>query len=175
MITIISAVESGTYAIGKNNDLIYHIPADLKHFKELTTGHKIIMGLNTFNSLPVHPLPNRTNIVIAPEELHDTSYSDVIWVTSIQDAKDLVNDEEEAFVIGGGMIYKQFITEADKVELTIVIPVDKKLHTDADVFFPGEELQEYYNEEDSTEWIKYTDKNGRELAYKFTTFMAKKK
>lgn len=117
------------FAIGKNNDLLVHIPGDLKRFKEITTGHPVIMGRNTLISLPNGPLNNRRNIVITdnPEE----SFDGCEMVYSIEEAVVRVKDEDEAFIIGGGMIYKQFYPLAGKLYLTIV---DKTF--DADVYFP---------------------------------------
>ncbi|MFC0875916.1 dihydrofolate reductase [Saccharicrinis sp. FJH2] len=117
------------FAIGKNNDLLVHIPGDLKRFKEITTGHPVIMGRNTLISLPNGPLKNRRNIVITdnPEE----SFDGCEMVYSIDEAVEKVKEEDEAFIIGGGMIYRQFYPIAGKLYLTIV---DKSY--DADVYFP---------------------------------------
>ena len=117
-------------AIGKDNGLLCHIPGDLKRFKTLTTGHTVIMGRKTLESLPNGPLPNRRNIVIThhPETLPDGCVSAV----SLDDAIAKGAEGDEIFVIGGGQIYKQAIAKADKLYLT-------KIHAafpDADTFFP---------------------------------------
>jgi len=123
-------------AIGKGNDLLYYIKDDLKRFKNITSGHNIIMGRNTFASLPKGPLPKRKNIVITdhpedcslPEKHPDR---DCIMVDSIEKAMSLCNQNEENFIIGGGSIYRQFLPYADKMYLTLI---DEE--PEADVFFP---------------------------------------
>lgn len=127
-ISIIVAIAQN-FAIGKNNDLLFHLPNDLKRFKQITTGHPVIMGRNTLLSLPKGALPNRRNIVITdnPQEQFDRCE----MVFSIDEAIQAVKDEQEAFIIGGGMIYRQFFPIAGKLYLTLV-------HQDfeADTFFP---------------------------------------
>jgi len=127
-ISIIVAVASN-WAIGKNNDLLWHIPADLRRFKQLTQGHQVIMGKLTYLSLPKRPLVNRTNIVITdnPEE----KFEGCITVYSVEEALNYCNDREESFIIGGGSVYRQFLPLANKLYLTLV-------HKDfeADTFFP---------------------------------------
>ncbi|MFC2114476.1 dihydrofolate reductase [Bacteroidota bacterium] len=128
MISIIVAIAEN-FAIGKNNDLLWHLPNDLKRFKELTTGHKIIMGKNTYLSLPRRPLPNRENIVIT--DVKGEVFEGATTVYSIDEAISLINNNEEAFIIGGGMIYRQILPFADRLYLT-------KVHQafDADIYFP---------------------------------------
>jgi dihydrofolate reductase len=124
-------------AIGRNNDLLWYISEDLKRFKRITTGHTIIMGRNTFKSLPKGPLPNRKNIVITdnpedcslPEMYPD---KDCMMLDSIEKAMEACNPREENFVIGGGSIYKQFLPYANRLYLTLI----HEDVTDADVFFP---------------------------------------
>lgn len=127
-ISIIVAIAQNN-AIGKDNDLLWHISDDLKHFKSLTSGHPVIMGRNTWNSLPRRPLPKRRNIVLT----HDSAFCDegAEVAHSIAAVLDLVRDEEEAFVIGGGNIYTQFLPFAQKLYVTHVWQ-----DFDADVFFP---------------------------------------
>ncbi len=117
-------------AIGKGGDLIWHLSNDLKHFKEVTSGHTVIMGYKTYMSLPNQkPLPKRRNIIIstrlneAPEGFE--------LANSVLDAMKMVFNEEEVFIIGGGMIYEQFLPMADKLYLT---RIDKDF--EADTFFP---------------------------------------
>ena len=128
MISIIVAIAEN-YAIGKNNDLLWHLPNDLKRFKELTTGHKIIMGKNTYLSLPKRPLPNRENIVIT--DVNGELFEGATTVYAIDGAAALITGNEEAFIIGGGMVYRQFLPLANRLYLT-------KVHCafDADIFFP---------------------------------------
>ena len=117
-------------AIGKDNDLIWHLSDDLKRFKELTSGHHIIMGRKTFETFP-KPLPNRTHIVITRQA--DYRVPDgVIVVNTLHDALDAARSDKQPFVIGGGEIYKQAMPLADKIELT-------RVHAEfpeADTFFP---------------------------------------
>ncbi len=127
-ISIIVAIAKN-FAIGKNNDLLFHLPNDLKHFKQITSGHSIIMGRNTLLSLPRWPLPNRRHIVITDKK--DDVFPGCETVFSIEEAIDKVKNEEEAFVIGGGMIYKQFYPIAGKLYLTLV-----HQSFEADTFFP---------------------------------------
>lgn len=116
-------------AIGKDNQLIWHLSDDLKRFKELTNGHHIIMGRKTFESFP-KPLPNRTHIVISRQDNYQVP-SGVILVNNLEDAFDAAKADKQPFVIGGGEIYKQAMPYADKIELT-------RVHEDfeADTFFP---------------------------------------
>ncbi|NOR74623.1 MAG: dihydrofolate reductase [Draconibacterium sp.] len=125
----IIVVIAENFAIGKNNDLLFHLPNDLKHFKQITSGHTIIMGRNTLLSLPKWPLPNRRHIVITDKK--DDVFEGCETVFSIDEAIEKIKNEEEAFIIGGGMIYRQFFPVAGKLYLTLV-----HKPFDADVFFP---------------------------------------
>ena len=117
-------------AIGKDNDLIWHLSDDLKRFKKLTNGHHIIMGRKTFESFP-KPLPNRIHVVITRQS--DYKVPDgVIVVNSLDDALDVAKKDDQPFIIGGGEIYKQSIALVDKLEITRVHSTFK----DADTFFP---------------------------------------
>jgi dihydrofolate reductase len=127
-ISIIVALAKN-FAIGRNNQLLWHISADLKRFKRITSGHKIIMGKLTYESLPVKPLPSRTNIVIT--DVPGEEFEDCLTVNSIPEALDLCNDNEECFVIGGGSIYRQFLPYCNKLYITMV-----NKEYEADTFFP---------------------------------------
>lgn len=129
MISIIVAV-SEDMGIGKDNNLLWHIPDDLKRFKRLTYGKTVIMGKKTWESLPIKPLPGRKNIVLTdmPEECFDCT----VTAYSIEDALSKCGKDEEIFVIGGGMVYSQFLPLADRLYIT---HVHKK--TEADVYFPA--------------------------------------
>ncbi|MBE0649000.1 MAG: dihydrofolate reductase [Bacteroidales bacterium] len=135
MISLIVAVAENN-AIGKNNQLLWHIPEDLKRFKRLTTGHTVIMGKNTWESLPIHPLPNRRNIVITddPADLFEGAE----MVTSIDAAMALCRPSDENFVMGGASIYQQFLPITDRLYLT-------KVHKsfDGDTFFPELNLMDW--------------------------------
>jgi dihydrofolate reductase len=132
MISIIVAV-SDDLGIGKDNELLWHISEDLKRFKRLTTGKTIIMGKKTWFSLPKRPLPGRKNIVLTdiPDEIIDGSET----VYSIEEALEKCSKDDEAFVIGGGSIYRQFMAIADRLYIT---HVHKK--APADIYFPEIEL-----------------------------------
>ncbi len=130
MISIIVAIAEN-YAIGKKGDLLCHMPADLKHFKQITSGHTVLMGERTFLSLPKHPLPNRRNIVLT--DVQGKTFEGAETVYSIEDLRLKIEDlNEEAFVIGGGMVYKQAMEFADKLYITHI----HHSWEDADTFFP---------------------------------------
>ena len=129
MISIIVAVAEN-YAIGKKGDLLCHMPADLKHFKTITSGHTVMMGERTFLSLPKHPLPNRRNIVLT--DVKGKTFDGAETVYSLDEMVAQVNPEEEAFVIGGGMVYRQMMERADKLYITHI----HHSWPDADTFFP---------------------------------------
>lgn len=129
MITIIAAIGKN-YELGKNNDLIWHLPADLKRFKKVTSGHHILMGRNTFESIG-KPLPNRTTIIITR---NNTYFKDgCLIASSIEEAIELAKNDDEIFIIGGAQIYKQAIENnlVQRLDITIVHE-----NFDADVFFP---------------------------------------
>lgn len=134
-ISIIVAIAENN-AIGKNNKLLWQISDDLKRFKKLTSGHKIIMGRNTLLSLPNGPLPNRQNIVITDNE--EEQFEGCEMAYSIEEALAKVKENEEAFIIGGGMIYKQFLPHATKIYLT-------RVHHafEGDTFFPSINYDEW--------------------------------
>ncbi len=153
-ISIIVAIAEN-FAIGKNNDLLFHLPNDLKHFKDITSGHTIIMGRNTLLSLPKWPLPNRRHIVITDKP--DDVFPGCEIVFSIDEAIEKVKNEDEAFIIGGGMIYRQFFPVAGKLYLTLV-----HQPFEADVFFPEINYSEW--EEISREDF-YDEKNQFNYSY----------
>lgn len=126
---IVAAGENN--AIGKDNDLIWHLSDDLKRFKKLTNGHHIIMGRKTFESFP-KPLPNRIHIVITRQENYKAPEG-VIIVNSLSDALDAARKDQQPFIIGGGEIYKQALPLADKLEITRV----HSTFDDADTYFPS--------------------------------------
>ena len=128
-LSLIAAV-AGNRAIGKDNDLLCHLPNDLKHFKALTVDHTIIMGRHTFESLPAGPLPRRKNVVLSsrPESLPST----VSAFSSLSEALAEERGEDELFIIGGATLYNQSITDAGRLYIT-------EIHhdfPDADTFFP---------------------------------------
>ena len=127
-LTLIAAAAENN-ALGKDNQMIWHLPDDFKRFKQLTSGHYIIMGRKTFESLP-GILPNRTHVIITRQP--DFKAEGCIIVNSLDEALAACPQDDEAFVIGGGEIYKQSIDRADKIELTRVYGTSP----DADAFFP---------------------------------------
>ncbi len=128
MISIIAAVAKNR-AIGYQNKLIYWLPNDLKRFKQLTTGHTIIMGSNTFRSLPKGALPNRRNVVLSRSS-KDFPGCDVY--TSLDKALKSCQPDEDVYIIGGASVYEQAIKVADRLCLTEIDDVPDE----ADTFFP---------------------------------------
>jgi len=125
---IMIAAASENNALGKNNELVWHLPNDFKRFKSLTSGHHIIMGRKTFESFP-KPLPNRTHIVISRQENYKPE--GCLVVSSMKEAIEICPVDEAVYIIGGGEIYNLGIPFSDKIELTRVH------HTfEADAFFP---------------------------------------
>ncbi len=131
-ISIIVAIASN-YAIGKDNDLLWHISDDLKRFKRITSGHTVVMGKNTFFSLPFRPLPKRKNIVLTDKK--DEKIDGCEMAYSIDNSIELMDSDSENFVMGGGSIYEQFMPIANKLYIT-------RVHQDfdADTFFPQIDL-----------------------------------
>ncbi len=137
-ISIIAAVDRNL-AIGKNNDLVYHIPADLKRFKQLTTGNTVVMGRRTFESLPKGALPNRRNIVLTSDKSKVFNGADSF--PSLQEALEDSwireqkggEDSHEVFIIGGASVYKKALPLAERLCLTEIDAEDNE----ADTFFPN--------------------------------------
>ena len=162
MITLIAAIGQNN-ELGKNNDLIWHLPADLKRFKKVTTGHYILMGRNTFESIG-KPLPNRTSVIITRNRNY---FKDgCLIANSIEEAIELVDTNEDAFIIGGAQIYKQALESnlVDKLDITLVHE-----NFDADVFFP--EINSDIWEEISREDFKADEKNN--FDYSFLSYLKK--
>ena len=131
MLSIIACISKKHRAIGYENQLLYHIKSDMTRFRELTTGHTIIMGRKTFESLPNGALPNRRNIVISKTREQITGCE---VFASLEEALEARKEaaEDECFIIGGASIYEQALPFADKLYLTIV----EKEPEAADTFFP---------------------------------------
>lgn len=148
-------------AIGKENKLLCHISEDLKRFKRITSGHTVIMGKKTFESLPGGALPGRRNIVISDNK--DDRFGNCIMAYSIEDALDKCDDSKENFVIGGGTIYTQFMKYTTKLYIT-------RIHKSfaGDTFFP--ELN--YNEWKEIEREDHVDKEN-DFTYSFITYIRK--
>ncbi len=130
---IIAALSEENRAIGIDRDLPWHIPEDLKRFKRLTSGHPLLMGRKTFESI-LHqfggPLPNRRNVVLTSRISYE-QYEGVETYGSLDAALEAVMDAERVFIGGGGQIYGQFLERADRMELTLV-----EGSFEGDTFFP---------------------------------------
>lgn len=138
MISAIVAVDNN-WGIGSNGDLLEHIPDDLKFFKEITTGHVVVMGRKTWDSLPTKPLPNRFNVIVTrnPEHFHNFKNENACYMSlGLQETINLIRDPfrlNNVFIIGGGEIYKQLLPFCNRVYVT-------KIYTDhenVDTFFPN--------------------------------------
>lgn len=165
MLTIIAAITASRGAIGRKGELIYHISEDLKRFKALTTGHTVIMGRHTFESLPKGALPNRRNIVITSDP--DWSAPSTETAHSVTEAIEMASADPEAFIIGGGRVYADTLPLADKLAITLIEGAEP---ADADTFFPPI---------DPTQW-EITDMSEPQtdprtaVPYRFITFSRKK-
>ena len=135
------AVIGNNRELGLDNQLLCHLPEDLKRFKLITSGHPVIMGDRTWESLPVKPLPKRRNIVMTLNRNAD--YKECELVHSIKELYDLLDEEEECFIIGGATIYNLFIDKIDKLYLTRVLA-----DFEADVFFPEVDFSKWELKED---------------------------
>ena len=158
MITIIAAIAKNN-ALGKDNQLIWHLPADLKRFKKVTSNHHVIMGRKTYESLG-KPLPNRTNIIIT----RNTNFKaeGCVIVNSLPEALEAAKKDSNPYILGGAEIYKQAIQIADKLDLTFV-----HHNFEADAFFP--EIDKIIWKEISREDFKADDKNRYD--YSFVTYI----
>lgn len=160
MITIIAAIAQNN-ALGKDNKLIWHLPADLKRFKQVTLHHHIIMGRKTFESLG-KPLPNRTTIIITRNKNYNAK--GCLVVNSLEKAIEAAKSDANPYILGGAEIYAQAIKIADKLDITYVH------HTfEADAFFPKintDIWEEVYRED-----LKADEKN--KYNYSFVTYQRK--
>ncbi len=160
-VSIIAAM-SLNRIIGKDKGLPWYMPTDLKYFKEKTLGHAIVTGRKTFETVGF-PLPKRRNVVVTRQK--DFTVENVEVVHSINEALDLLKDEEEVFIAGGGEIYRQSLDSADRIYLTII-----HHEIEGDTFFP---------EFDETKWILvdqedcFTDKKNR-YDYSFLVYERKR-
>lgn len=160
MITIIAAIAENN-ALGKDNQLIWHLPADLKRFKKVTLNHHIIMGRKTFESLG-KPLPNRTTIIITRNK--DFKAEGCIIVNSLNDALEAAKSDYNPYILGGAEIYAQAIKIADKLDITYV-----HHKFEADAFFP--EIDTAIWNETSREDLNADETNM--YNYSFVTFKRK--
>ena len=156
MITIIAAIGKNN-ELGKDNDLIWHLPADLKRFKKVTSGHTIIMGRNTFESIG-KPLPKRRSVIITRNKDYLQEGCEVVH--SLEEAISLIKDDEHAFIIGGAQIYKESMAKGvvDRLDITQVHE-----NFEADVFFP--KIEEKIWRETSREDFKADAKNKHDFSF----------
>ncbi|MDO6675273.1 dihydrofolate reductase [Tenacibaculum sp. 1_MG-2023] len=155
MITLIAAIAKNN-ALGKDNDLIWHLPADLKRFKKVTTGHAILMGRNTFESIG-KPLPNRTSIIITRN--NNYFVDGCLIANSIEQAIELT-EGKDAFIIGGAQIYKEALKQnlVDRLDITVLYH-----EFEADAFFP--EIDKTIWKEVAREDFKADEKNKYDYSF----------
>lgn len=135
MISIIAAIGENN-ALGKDNEMLWHLPDDFKRFKKVTTGHHVIMGRKTFESLGKKALPKRTNIIITSQQSYEASC--IVLADSLKTALKIAKTDPNPYIIGGGMIYKEAVKIADRLDITHVH------HTfEADTFFPKIDPKEW--------------------------------
>lgn len=161
-LSIICALTNNA-AIGNKGQLLYYLPADLKHFKNLTTGHTIIMGRKTFESLPKGALPNRRNVVITRQA--DYTAPNIEVFHSFGDALQACQHDEQVYVIGGESVYAAALPLAQRLCLTHVDATP----AEADTFFPAYDATQW--EEESREHHDPDEKN--HLAYDFVNYIRK--
>ena len=160
-ITLIAVLDNNNL-IGSNNTLPWHLPADLKHFKQTTLHHTVVMGRKTFDSIGRRPLLHRTNIVVTRNVNYQSD--EVIVVNSLEQAIDAATDENEIFIAGGAQIYRDAVSYADKLVITRVH------HTfEGDTYFPAIDEQQW--KEMHQEYHQPDEKNT--YPYSFHTYMRK--
>jgi dihydrofolate reductase len=160
MISLIAAIGKNN-ELGKKNTLLWDMPEDMKHFRDTTRGHTVIMGQRTFESMDSKPLPNRRNIVLTQDKDFHAEGIEISY--SLEDTlNEFKQSDEEVFVMGGGQIYKQSIEKADRLYITHVDMEDKE----ADTYFP--EIVPVVWNEVSHEEHEADDKNP--FAYTFSTY-----
>jgi len=160
IVSVVVAIAENN-AIGKNNQLLWHLPADLKHFKQITSGHTVIMGRKTYDSIG-KPLPNRRNIVMTRTE--GLQIPGVEVTDNIEGALALCTMDEEVFIIGGAEIYKSTMNITNRIYLT-------RVHQsyEADAFFPEIDFN-LWNE---TDVEKHLPDEKNHVAYTFSTLLRK--
>ena len=157
MISAIVAVDNN-WGIGYNGELLEHIPEDLIYFKTLTTGHTVVMGRKTWDSLPKKPLPNRFNVVITSQERHFEEMTAFIPFSEAVSRLKHSPKEDDWFIIGGGQIYKELLPYCDRVYVTKIF----KDHDQVDTYFP--------NLDESDEWapaMQSALQTHKDLTYQF--------
>lgn len=161
---VIVAVDESN-GIGRNGDLLCHLPNDLRHFKCLTEGHTVIMGRRTFESLPKGALPNRTNMVVTSDK--PENFPACVVVRSLEEAFEKAPADKEIFIIGGGQLYRSSLQWANKLYLTRI----HHTFADADTFFPDIDFSEW----EPTEKEEHEADEKHRYAYTFLTYIRRKK
>ena len=160
MISIIVCIAQNR-AIGFENKLLYWLPNDLKRFKQLTTGHTIIMGRRTFESFPKGALPNRRNVVLSRQA--DSSFEGADHYPTLQEALASCSPDEDIYIIGGATVYEQAMPLADRLLITHVADTPEK----ADAFFPTFDKKEW----EVIEQADYTADEKHSHDYRFITYL----
>lgn len=145
---------TANYVIGKDNQMPWHLPADLAWFRKNTTGKPVIMGRKTFESIG-RPLPKRINIVLSRRPFE---HQGVVWKNSLESAVDFVKDFDEIMLIGGGELFKQYLPQADKLYLTQI-----QANLEGDTFFPRLNWDEWEIEYDR--WRSADENNAYDLRF----------
>lgn len=161
-IGIIVALDENN-GIGRKGDLLCHLPNDLQHFKRVTSGHTVIMGRRTYESLPKGALPNRINVVITSDAADN--YPGCIVVRSVEEALTHSKEGEKVFIIGGGQLYRATLGLADRLYLTRI----HHTFSDADTFFPEIDFDEWRLTEKET----HEADDRHSFAYTFLTYRKK--
>lgn len=153
---VLIAVVASDGGIGVHGDLLWHLPGDLKHFKQLTSGHPVIMGRKTWESLPKRPLPGRQNIVLTGDGTYIANGAET--ADSVVQALNKA-EGSRVFVIGGGNVYRQLLPFATELQLTEV----DAIHDNADTYFPKVNKREWF--------VKSSEKiEEKGLTYRFVTY-----
>lgn len=167
IITIVAVDKN--WAIGKNNQLLYNVPSDMKFFRETTINQIVVYGLNTLKSFPNgNPLPNRINIVLSFDDIKKENLKVAKSIEELMEIlKEYKNENKDVFICGGASIYKQMIDISDEAYITKI----NATTNDADVFFPNLDEKENWEMENESEIIQ-DEKSG--LAIKFCVYKNKK-
>ncbi len=158
MLTAIAAVDAD-FGIGKNGDLLFHIPEDMKFFRKTTLGHTVIMGRKTLESLPnSKPFKDRTNIILTKDPNYKVE--NAITVNSVNEVAKLAENKEEIFVVGGGEIYRQLLPYCKKALITKI-----SSNANAEVFFPDLDKSDEWKLTQASDEYEYEG-----LKYHFCTY-----
>ena len=169
MLSIIACISQTNRAIGHQNRLLYHIKSDLTRFRELTTGHAIIMGRKTYESLPNGALPHRRNIVVS-RSMKEMEGCEVY--PNLEAALKAAESPQEIFIIGGESIYRQSLPAARKLYLTVV---DDTTVNDAAINATPQQADAFFPEINPKEWklIEKEMRNENGLSFSFLTYLKK--